>query len=384
MTSVPDRRERQAIDRPLGWLVGIGGCILILDQTLAQGAAVPDFAPWWTVGASLVAVALVVLAGFGLYLPLPVLDVAWRGVPLLYVLLQATWPIALIGPDPEHVVPWLWTLEPAVITLLMLVARSEIAVAVGFSFSLVPALSGFVAFGHVPHAVLATTPSQLSNVLYLVIFVALRQRLRHLHASERRARFQRARQVRASALLDQQVALQRIVHDEVLSVLTSAMLVSGTPSDDLRREARRAIAALGVSTGDAEGAHALLGGRDAVEVITAELRRIDPTAELDVSAADARVPRPVAAGVGQAAAEALRNSVRHAGTGASRSVSVQVGGRSVHVRVRDDGVGFDPIAVGGRLGIVESIVGRMADLGGSARVDSTLGLGTEVTLSWSE
>jgi signal transduction histidine kinase len=29
-------------------------------------------------------------------------------------------------------------------------------------------------------------------------------------------------------------------------------------------------------------------------------------------------------------------------------------------------------------------VGRMADLGGTARIDSAPGLGTEVTLSWSD
>jgi signal transduction histidine kinase len=383
MTSARDRRAREAIDRPLGWLVGIGGCILILDQTLAQGSVVPDFALWWTAGAALVGVALVLLGAFGLYLPMRVLEVAWRGIPLLYVVLQATWSIALIGPDPESVVPWLWTLEPAVITLMMLVAPPAVAVAVGFSFSLVPALSGLVVFGHVPHAVLITTPSQLSNVLYLVIFVALHHRLRRLHAREQRARYQRARQVRTSAQLDQQVALQRIVHDEVLSVLTSAMLVSGAPSDDLRRDARRAINALNASTGGAEG-RAPIEGRAAADLITAELRRIDPAAEVSVSAVDALVPRPVIDGVGQAAAEALRNSVRHAGDGASRSVSVQVEGRSVRVRVRDDGVGFQPLAVGGRLGIAESIVGRMADLGGTARIDSAPGLGTEVTLSWSD
>jgi signal transduction histidine kinase len=381
MRSIPDRGGREAIDRPLGWLIAIGGCILILDQTLAQLAAAPTLAGWWNIGATLVAVSLVVLAVAGLYLPLPLLDVAWRAVPVAYTCLQATWPLAVASADIDRVVPWLWTLEPAVITLLMLVARPAVAITLGISLSLVPMLSGLLVAGHVPQAVLIDTPAQLSNVLYLVIFAALRGQLRQLHLAERRTRAQRAQQTRAAALLAQQVALQRIVHDEVLSVLTSAMLTSGAPSDVLRQDARRAIAALRAS-GVPPTAPVLVDGPDAVALIAADLRRVDPAVRLDLQSVPPQLPLHVATGVGQAAAEALRNSVRHAGAEADRSVRIRSDGEGVEVSVRDDGVGFDPDLVGQRLGIAESIVGRMSDLGGTARIDSAPGLGTEVVLAW--
>jgi two-component sensor histidine kinase len=382
MTSVPDRREREAIDRPLGWLIAIGGCILILDQMLAQMPAAPAFAAWWNLGATLVAVFLVALAVAGLYLPLPVLDVVWRAVPATYACLQATWPLGLAGGDIERVVPWLWTLEPAVITLLLLVTRPAVAIALGVSLSLVPGLSGLLVVGHVPRAVLIDTPAQLSNVLYLVIFVALRTQLRRLYAAEQTTRFQRAEQVRAAALLEQQVALQRVVHDEVLSVLTSAMLVSGTPSEVLRQDARRAVAVLQASEAPPPATSSLVDDQDAVALIVADLRRIDPAVRLDIQSGPAQLPLHVATGVGRAAAEALRNSIRHAGAEATRSVRIRAEGHEVEVTVRDDGVGFDLGLAGRRLGIVESIVGRMGDLGGSARIDSAPGVGTEVVLAW--
>jgi signal transduction histidine kinase len=53
--------------------------------------------------------------------------------------------------------------------------------------------------------------------------------------------------------------------------------------------------------------------------------------------------------------------------------------------VRDDGRGFDPgrlaaAAVSGRLGVSQSIIGRLRDAGGTAVVTSRPGQGTEVDL----
>lgn len=382
MIATPEPRERAAIDRPLGWLIAIGGCILILDQTVPSLVTAGDFAPWWNLGSAVVAAVFVVLAATGMFLPMHVLDLTWRTLPIAYFCLQATWLLGLAEADPESVVPWLWTMEPAAICLLMLVTRPAIAVAVGFSASLLPALSGLILLGHVPRAVFLSTPSQLSNALYLVVLVALRARLRRLHASERAVHVQRSRQVRAAARLEQQVALQRIVHDEVLSVLTSAMLTSGAPSPELRQEARRATAALNASRYLAPGSVVTLDMTDAVAQLASDLRRVDPDVGLDVRGQGGQLPAAVAAGVGLAAAEALRNSLRHGGPDATRTVQIETGINGIEVRVHDDGVGFDPDGGGQRLGIATSIVGRMADLGGTARIESTPGVGTEVVLTW--
>jgi signal transduction histidine kinase len=78
--------------------------------------------------------------------------------------------------------------------------------------------------------------------------------------------------------------------------------------------------------------------------------------------------------------EALQNAGRHA---SPRSVNVLIstGADRVRVIVRDDGCGFDPTHVReGAFGIAESIVQRMVDAGGGARVQSSPGEGTRVEL----
>ena len=79
-----------------------------------------------------------------------------------------------------------------------------------------------------------------------------------------------------------------------------------------------------------------------------------------------------------AAREAMVNAARHAG--GDVTVYAEATSETVEVFVRDRGAGFDPDAVpGGRLGIRESIVGRMARAGGAGSVESGAD-GTEVQL----
>jgi len=87
-----------------------------------------------------------------------------------------------------------------------------------------------------------------------------------------------------------------------------------------------------------------------------------------------------------AVAEALGNVRRHAGDGARAWVLLEDEGAQVRVSVRDDGAGFGDgrlarAAADGRLGVSHSIVGRMRQVGGTARVTSAPGQGTEVELS---
>jgi len=79
-----------------------------------------------------------------------------------------------------------------------------------------------------------------------------------------------------------------------------------------------------------------------------------------------------------AAREALVNAARHAG--GDVTVYAEATPDVVEVFVRDRGAGFDPDAVpDGRLGIRESVVGRMARAGGTGAVTSDAD-GTEVQL----
>jgi signal transduction histidine kinase len=82
--------------------------------------------------------------------------------------------------------------------------------------------------------------------------------------------------------------------------------------------------------------------------------------------------------------EALRNAARHGGGAAIRVLAERTGPPrpATVVYVRDDGPGFVPDAVDPeRRGVRDSIVGRMEAAGGSARIDTAPGAGTEIVLT---
>lgn len=83
----------------------------------------------------------------------------------------------------------------------------------------------------------------------------------------------------------------------------------------------------------------------------------------------------------QAAREAMVNASKHAGVDTVDVYAENLAGE-LSIFVRDRGAGFDPNTVTeDRHGIRDSIRGRMERAGGTARVTSTLGQGTEVELT---
>lgn len=83
----------------------------------------------------------------------------------------------------------------------------------------------------------------------------------------------------------------------------------------------------------------------------------------------------------QAAREAMVNAAKYGGDGGPVQVYAEVEGQTVFVSVRDRGPGFDMDAVpDDRMGVRESIIGRMQRNGGTARLRSAPDGGTEVEL----
>jgi len=82
-----------------------------------------------------------------------------------------------------------------------------------------------------------------------------------------------------------------------------------------------------------------------------------------------------------AAREAMVNAAKHAGVD-TLDVYAELLGGELSIFVRDRGTGFDPDAVpADRHGIRDSIHARMERAGGTARVTSTPGEGTEVSVT---
>ncbi|WP_329458270.1 MacS family sensor histidine kinase [Streptomyces sp. NBC_01497] len=97
------------------------------------------------------------------------------------------------------------------------------------------------------------------------------------------------------------------------------------------------------------------------------------------------LPAAAAAELAAAVGAALDNVRRHAGADAGAWILVEDEPGQVIVTVRDDGPGIPEGRLAqaegeGRLGVAQSIRGRLADLGGAAELISVPGQGTEVEL----
>lgn len=186
-------------------------------------------------------------------------------------------------------------------------------------------------------------------------------------ASERRARIRSEERA--------EVAAQ--VHDSVLQTLTLIQRAAHDP-DEVVRLARTEERALRrwLYTPTADPTSTLVGALES-EVSTVEgmfACAVEVVHVGDVPRDD-RVDALVAA-----TREAVVNAAKHAG--GQVSVYVECGRDQVEVFVRDRGPGFDPEAVGDdRLGLRESVIGRMARAGGTATIRSAPGEGAEVALT---
>ena len=176
------------------------------------------------------------------------------------------------------------------------------------------------------------------------------------------------------------------IHDHILSVLKT---VPATPAGvaQLRAGAREALADLDTAAAEPD---APVNSSELLTALTRRLRAIggDDVVISDSITKDLNLPQEVARALVDAAAEALRNSLTHA-AGPDRGPIVRTAAlRSdadgVTITVSDDGRGFDPErAPISRHGVSGSIIARMRDAQGQARIDSSPGAGTTVTLSWS-
>ncbi|MCW2760028.1 MAG: hypothetical protein JWR85_229 [Marmoricola sp.] len=198
---------------------------------------------------------------------------------------------------------------------------------------------------------------------------------------------QRDRAERAAAAAEERQRLARVVHDGVLQALALVQRRApelGPGGRELGQLAGEQEARLrGLVQQDSRELLAPLGNLDLVQLLTALQT---PQVHVAVPGTPATLPAETASEVVSAVESCLSNVRHHVGRDADAWVLLEELGDRWVVSVRDDGPGIpegrlEASAAEGRLGVQQSIVGRMHDLGGTATVHSVPGQGTEWELA---
>lgn len=229
----------------------------------------------------------------------------------------------------------------------------------------------------------AVTPAVVSGVVLLLLAGYAVGYMTHI-AAEAEQRLAQA--VELEARTRERERLARSIHDSVLQVLAMVQRRGtelGGEAADLGRLAGEQEAALrtliGVEhrpaprTGADVDLGALLGAHASGRVTVA------------TPATEVLLPPVAAAEVDAAVRAALANVERHCPSKTRVWLLVEDEGDAVVVTVRDDGPGMDPRRVqeaeaAGRLGLAQSIRGRVRDIGGEATVTTALGEGVEIEI----
>jgi signal transduction histidine kinase len=198
---------------------------------------------------------------------------------------------------------------------------------------------------------------------------------------------QRDRAERAAAAAEERQRLARVVHDGVLQALALVQRRApdlGPEGVELGQLAgEQEVRLRGLVQQDSRDLLAPLGDLDLVELLSAL-----QTAQVHVAVPGTRATMPAerASEVVSAVESCLSNVRHHVGRDAHAWVLLEDLGDRWVISVRDDGPGIpegrlEASAAEGRLGVRQSIVGRLRDLGGIATVHSSPGQGTEWELS---
>jgi signal transduction histidine kinase len=314
----------------------------------------------------------------------------WRGWPLLVADLVITAGCLLVSPwilgDGGHrqgiaTLPVSWIAGP-VLAWAVSGGRRRGAIA-----AILLGGCDLAARGHVTQSTLDGT------VLLLLAGVAVGHVARL--AVDAQERLQRAVEVEAANR--ERDRLARVIHDSVLQVLALVQRRGaelGGEAAELGRLAGEQEAHLRVLVSAAEPPGRLdlrsaltdrAAGQPAVDLRPLLTRLAGAGVSLATPADPVALPPRVAEELAAAVGAALANVTDHCGPDARAWVLVEDDGDAVTVSVRDEGPGIpagrlDRAAADGRLGVAQSIRGRMRELGGAVAITSTPGQGTEVEL----
>lgn len=201
----------------------------------------------------------------------------------------------------------------------------------------------------------------------------------------RRAHAELERATRLAAALEERERLSREVHDGAIQVLALVARrgreIGGATTElaELAGQQERALRRLVSGDGD-------LPTGERVDLVPLLRARESDAVSTSLPATPVLLDAATAGELDAAVGNALDNVVAHAGSGAHAYVLLEDLDDAVVVSVRDDGPGIaagrlDEAVREGHIGVAKSIVGRMEWLGGSAKLTTGAGRGTEWELT---
>lgn len=205
----------------------------------------------------------------------------------------------------------------------------------------------------------------------------------HVAQLARQAEERMQRAIEMEAAQRERDRLARDIHDSVLQVLALVQRRG--------RQIGGEAAELGRLAGEQETAlRELISARPAprgtIDLRSLLLRHTSPEVTVSTPATPLLLPARTAEEVAAAVKAALHNVRAHCGPQARAWVLAESGEGTVTIGIRDDGPGIPPgrlaeARADGRLGVAESIEGRVAELGGKVSITSVPGQGTEVEIT---
>ena len=225
--------------------------------------------------------------------------------------------------------------------------------------------------------------SLTGTVLMLLAALAVGYLVRFAEVAQQR--LQRA--IELEAATRERERLARDIHDSVLQVLALVKRrgagLDGEAGELARLAGEQEAALRNMVAGQAKPS---LDDHAEVDLMALLGPYASATVSIASPAAAVLLPSRVAADITAAVAAALDNVTRHCDPGTKVWVLVEDEPAAVTVSVRDDGCGIPTdrlmeAAGQGRLGVTQSIRGRIAELRGTVQITSASGEGTEVELT---
>jgi signal transduction histidine kinase len=305
-------------------------------------------------------------------------------VPVVsYIGLLLLEPFTLRDPLPPGATPWLLGLSLVAFSCTVLAEVNPIRaglVCTGMNAALACVYAGRFS---VSHTLITFFGLQLLIAGLITGVRALRIRADHADTVEHQAQLLFEDQQQQAATEAERVRTDALLHDTVLAALLAA-----AANQQPERASSMAREALDIVSSSSKGQHpqpAVIQFGLVWSSIAADLALSYDTVRFSLTDLDTlELPPGVSDALISATIQALVNSVKHAGTTATRTVTGSgLDGGGIRITISDDGHGFDLTTVPEeRLGVRVSILERVRHVGGTAHIRSSPGKGTVVTLQW--